>query len=112
MSETKEYKNPLIEFDNTDTTGEGHWVDGKFYTAEEWDMQVILTRRVKPFKDGTLLQSINHKEGLYHKLEGLWYVTNLIRPDLPWKQVMLDDDFFRANLDKNYKLIYEPGVTE
>lgn len=110
MSDVREYENPLVEFRDDDE--DGHWINHELFLTSEWDMKVVLTRRVKPFKDGTLLQSINHKEGLYHKLEGLWYVTKLTRPDLPWKQVMLDDDFFRANLDKNYKLIYEPGVAE
>lgn len=109
MSETAEFENPEVH------TSSGQWVvsssPGKIediFNADCWDLKIILTKKVKPFPDGTIIRATNVAEGLYHKLQGHWFVFKLKSPDASGALSYLSDSFFRDNGEKCYEVLYEP----
>lgn len=110
MIQPLEFTNPLVEFEDLTTEGEGHWIDSKFYPCSEWEMKVILTPIVKPFPDGTIVRNAKYG-GILHKLDGEWFSALLNKPDQPWCVSTISDNYIRLR-PEIYTVLYEPGVTE
>lgn len=102
MGEKKTFKNVTVGMDSPGYNGGvGYWVKGERYPGSEWDLEVTLTRKVKPIPVGTLVVN-PHSLALYLKLETEWvYVDRDTRKveDLAERASNQNDNWYRINTE-------------
>lgn len=110
MQDNLVFENPLVEFEEIEEQGEGHWVDNKFYPSEDWEMKVILTSVVKSFPDESLVLDKNDNS-LFQKIAGKWFFIYLNQEDEEWTYFPnVTDRIVRENTSENYKVLHEPDT--
>lgn len=116
MSETEKFQHPDIVGiyqNHTDnpyvTTLSAYAVDGKHYSLEDYEMEVIFTKKVKPLPDGMIVQFVAVKHNIYVRNGGAWWFFNSCEAPFSWKESMYNDEGITISLNAAHAIIlYTP----
>lgn len=106
MSQTKKFKNvPVIGIydGHTDhpmvTTLSGYVIEGTHYNFDEYDVEFVVTKKVKPIADGTILHFKTWPYNIYVKNRGVWRYTDSRNVGLVWAVSSYNDAYIQESLD-------------
>lgn len=115
MNESVVFNNPVIKGGHTEgswTVAEPGSATAAVYKAEDYAIQVTVTKKFKPYKDGTLititLAAINVE--LHQRIRGVWFYMFLADAFDDWTESDYTDADFRNGVD-GANVIFEPVVS-
>lgn len=118
MKKVKSVKNPMIRAMYSDIptnplaeTLTAYAVNGEVFSTEEFDIEVIVTKKVKPIADGTILHFKTWPYNIYVKNRGIWRYTDSRNDGLIWAVSSYNDEYIQESLDNGEATIINKAET-
>lgn len=108
--EVKTFKNTRLSVYGDETiVYDSSGNNGQHFSTKEWDVEVTLTRKIKPFKDGSVLLD-EVQRWMYFKVQGTWYYvsTETVRTPEVRASIATDAEFrVEVEVEGSLKLLHE-----
>lgn len=107
MKKVKSVKNPMIRAMYSDIptsplaeTLTAYAINGEVFSREEFDIEVVVTKKVKPIADGTILHFKNWPYDIYVKNKGIWRYADSRNNNLIWTVSSYEDEYIQESIEK------------
>lgn len=91
--ETRTFKNTRVSvYHNYAHTYNEVGNGGERFNLDEWDVEFTFTRKVKPFKNGSVVLDTG-QDWLYFKVSKTWYFVSTKRPGSAIPSTVTDEEF-------------------
>lgn len=107
MKKVKSVKNPMIRamysyVSNSALTETltAYAINGEVFSREEFDIEVVVTKKVKPIADGTIFQFKTWPYNIYVKNKGIWRYADSRNDNLIWAVSSYEDEYIQESIEK------------